>query len=185
MPGLPPEFQSEFDQKGESFYEIAEVLYSDPDRRYTQEELAEKVGRTKPTVSKHTRKMAGSDWLKRKENQTTFAWNSEEYDPASTEGIRAVKSFYVDLWSLLIKHTKTVPGAFALLGFSFIVAAVVVFAFFAGFSLGVGDGSRIPNQAYFAIALGSFLTGVIVTFLSPVQAVVNGLMERIIPEKFL
>ncbi|MGB9956789.1 hypothetical protein ACOZ4B_10415 [Haloferax prahovense] len=182
MVGVPDEFRDEFDAKGETFFGIAELLYAHPDRRYTQDELAEKMGRSKTTISEHTGDMVDEDWLDRQDGQTTYAWNSDAHNPASTEGIAAVRMFYVDLWSLLKKHSETTPGTFAIMGFALILAALVVFAFFVGFSFKFTQGSDIPLLYYLAIAFGSFLTGVIVTFLSPLQAFVNRLVWRYTPK---
>lgn len=182
MARVPDELQDEFDEKGETFFEIAESLFTNPDRRYTQDELAEIVDRSNTTVSNHVLELVAAGWLKRQENQTTFVWNADAHNPASTEGITAVKRLYVDLWQLLKEHSKTVPGAFAIVGFALILAAVVLFAFFVGFSIGVTEQSSIPNLVYLVIAIGSFLTGVIVTFLSPLQAMMNRIVWRYLPE---
>lgn len=182
MARVPDEFRNEFEAKGETFFEIAELLYTHPDRQYTQDELAEKVGRSNTTISNHTREMVNEEWLNRREDQITYGWNSDAHNPASTEGITAVKRFYVDLWDLLKKHSNTLPGTFAILGTAMILTAVVVFAFFVGFSFSIFHESAIPPVIYLGIAVGSFLTGVIVTFLSPLQAVVNRFVWRLIPE---
>lgn len=132
MTSVPDEFYNEFGEKGDTFFKIAEVLYTHSDRQYTQDELAEIVDRSNTTVSNHTRDMVDAEWLDRREDQTTFAWNTEAHNPASTEGITAVKMFYVDFWHLVKKHSDTVPGAFAIVGFALILAATVMFAFFCG-----------------------------------------------------
>ena len=180
MRKLPDEFHEEFERKGDTFFSIAKLLFSHPDRQYTQSELAELMDCSTSRISDHTSEM--EEWLDRRENQTTFAWNTEVYNPASTEGMRAIKSLYVDLWNLLKKHSETVPGAFAIIGFAMILGALVVFAFYIGFSLSITEQSEIPAVIYLTIALGSFLTGIIVSFLSPIQAVINRLIWRIIPE---
>lgn len=182
MVRVPDEFSMEFNEKGEKFFEIAELLYTHPDRQFTQDELAELVGRSNTTISNHTRDMVTEGWLNRRENQTTFSWNTTAHNPASTEGITAVRRFYVDFWALVKKHAATGPGTFAIMGFFLILAAGVVFAFFVGFSLGVEE-SAIPNGIYLVIAFGSFLTGIIVTSLSPLQAVVNRYVLRHLPKR--
>lgn len=184
MARVPDEFRDEFDSKGDTFFEIATLLYTYPDRRYTQDELAERMGCSNTTISNHTREMVNRDWLDRQENQITFAWNSDAHNPASTEGITAVRRFYVDLWDLLKKHSATIPGTFAIMGFAMIIAAAVMFAFFVGVSVDFTQGSAIPPLTYVVIAAGSFLSGVIVTFLSPLQAVLNRFVWRFIPANF-
>jgi predicted transcriptional regulator len=180
MARVPDEFREEFKAKGETFFEIAELLYNHPDREYTQDELAEKVDRSNTTISNHTREMVKEEWLDCQKGQTTYAWNSDAHNPASTEGSAAVMRFYIDLWDLLKKHSETLPGTFAIMGSAMILAAVVVFAFFVGFSSRLFQESAITPVIYLTIAVGSFLTGIIVTFLSPVQAIVNRFVWRLI-----
>ncbi|WP_227132305.1 winged helix-turn-helix transcriptional regulator [Halorubellus salinus] len=180
--GLPEQFEDEFDEKGEKFFEIAEILFQAHNRQYTQSELAERIDRSNQTVSNHTQEMVNSGWLERKDDQTTFAWNTGVHHPSATEGTTAIKSFYVDLWGVIREHSKTAPGTFALLGFVMIQASIVLFAFYIGFSLHITQTSTVPPLLYVAIGLGSFLTGVLVTFLSPIQAIVNGFALRVLPD---
>lgn len=183
MVRVPADFEAEFDAKGETFFDIAELLYATPDRQYTQRELADRFDCSTQTISNHTDTM--SEWLDRHEGQTTFAWNRDAHDPAATEDISAAKQFYSDLWHLIRKHTQTVPGTLALLGFLLFVAAVVVFAFFVGFSLSITHDSAIPLIIYLVIAGGSFITGVIVTLLSPFQAIVHRALWPRLPDGVL
>lgn len=180
MARVPDDFREEFDAKGESFFEIAKLLYTHPDRRYTQDELAEKMDLSNSRISKHTREMVEEGWLNRHEDQTTFGWNSDAHNPASTEGITAIKRFYADLLGLLKKHSETTPGAFAVVGFATILAGVVVSAF----SLGVmvTQDTAIPPWIFLVIVVGLFLTGFIVTLFSPLQAVVNRFIWSLLPE---
>lgn len=77
------------------------------------------------------------------------------------------------------------PGTFALLGATLILGALVVFSFYIGFSLSITQDPEIPALIYATIALGSFLTGLIVSFLSPVQAKINSLVWKYLPvERF-
>lgn len=181
MASPPNEFYRQHDQKGENFHEIAELLYSHPKRQFTQDEIAELVDCSNSAVSKHVRKME-DDWVIRRENQTTFSWDTSTHNPASTETARAIKSFYSDFYKLIKRHTETAPGTFAIIGFVFILAALVVFAFFLGLSLDYVQSSTIPPGVYMLIAIGSFLTGVIVTLLSPLQAIINRVLWRYLPE---
>ena len=144
MVRIPDEFSREYDGKGEKFYEIAELLYTYPERQFTQDELAEQIERSNTTISNHIRDMEDEGWVVRREDQMTFSWNTNAHNPASTEGITAIRRLYVDIWALLKKHSETTPGTFAIMGFFFILAAGVVFAFFLGFSLRVVQESAIP-----------------------------------------
>jgi hypothetical protein len=184
MRRLPEEFHEEFGQKGDTFFEIAELLYYHPDRQYTQPELAEMIGCSTTAISGHVRDMEKSDWLFRRENQTTFSWNTDVRNPAETEGTTAIRSFYSDIWELLKKHSKTVPGAFALIGFTMLLGGLVVFSFYVGFSLSITQNSGVPPVIYATIALGSFLTGLIISFLSPIQAIINSFVWRYLPSSW-
>ena len=157
MVQVPDEFRNEFNEKGETFFEIAELLYTNPDRQLTQDELAKKMDRSNTTISNHTREMVNNEWLIRQDDQTTYAWNSDAHNPASTEGTTAIKRFYVDLWNLLTKHSDTTPGTFAIVGFAMILTAIVVFAFFVGFSLKITQKSSISPLVYLTIGLVRFL----------------------------
>ena len=180
MRNLPDEFHEEFERKGETFFSIAELLYSSPDHQYTQNELAEIMDCSTTRISDHISDM--DDWLVRRENQTTFAWNTEVHNPARTEGLRAIRSFYIDLWNLLKKHSETFPGAFAIIGFVAILGSFVVFAAYIGFSLSVTGQSELLTVVYLVTAISAFLTGIIVSFLSPLQALVNRLVWRFWPK---
>ncbi|GGK84746.1 HTH domain-containing protein [Haloarcula sebkhae] len=108
------EFEEEFEAKRETFFGIAELLYVNPDRQYTQQELADRFDCSTTTISNHIRDM--SKWFDRHDSQTTYAWNVDVYDPGHTETTMAVRRFYADLWWLLKKHSRTGPSALALLG---------------------------------------------------------------------
>ena len=183
MARVPDEFQEEFEGKGDTFLGIAELLYLNPDRQFTQDELAERFDCSNSNISKHTQEM--EEWLDRRDGQTTYAWNTDVHDPGATEGLTATKRLYVDLWHLLKKHTRTTPGIFAVLGFAMFLAGAVVFAFFVGFSLSITQDSSIPTIIYLVIAAGSFFTGIVVTLISPFQAVVNRWLWARIPADLL
>jgi len=179
MARVPTDFEEEFEAKGETFFGIAELLYANPDRQYTQDELADRFECSKQTISNHNRDMTA--WLTRYDGQTTYAWDVDVHDPGSTEGITATYQFYTDLYAVFKKHSKTAPGMYAVLGFPLVLAGAVVFAFYIGFSLSITADSAIPLVIYLAIAGGSFITGVIVTLISPFQAWVNRLLWSRIP----
>ncbi|GGM50151.1 HTH domain-containing protein [Haloarcula argentinensis] len=106
MAQVPSEFEAEFEAKKETFFGIAELLYANPDRQYTQQELADRFDCSTTTISNHTQEM--SEWLDRRDGQTTYAWNVDVYDPGHTETTMAVQRFYTDLWWLLKLHQSAV-----------------------------------------------------------------------------
>ena len=182
MQRVPQEFRKEFEEKGETFFGIAESLFSNPDRQYTQDELAAKFEKSNETISTHTRKMEQAGWVTRRKDQVTFSWDKTEYNPASTEGLTAAKQFYVDCWNLLQKHSQTVPGALAMVGFGFVLTAAVVFAFFLGISSDVTRPSNIEPVIYLVIAIGAFVSGAILTLFSPMLAWGTRMILRVLPD---
>ena len=180
MARVPSEFETEFEAKGETFFAIAELLYATPDRQYTQDELAERFGCSNQTISNHTSEM--EEWLDRRDGQTTFAWDVNVHDPGHTETTMAVRRFYADLWGLLKKHSRTGPGAFALLGFVMLLTGAVVFSFYVGFALKLFAESALPVGIYLGIAIGCLVTGVIVTLCAPYMALVTGFLSPRLPE---
>ncbi len=70
-------------------------MYSTPDRQYTQQELADRFNCSTTTISNHTQIM--SEWLDRYEGQTTYAWDADAHNPASTETLTALRQFYLVL----------------------------------------------------------------------------------------
>ena len=180
MARVPSEFTEEFDTKGDRFFAIAELLYSNPDRQYTQQGLAERFDCSTTTISNHIGEM--SEWLNRRDDQTTYTWDVDVHDPGHTETTMAVRRFYRDLWSLLKKHSRTGPGAFALFGFIMLLNSAVLFSLYAGFALGIFSESALPIRIYLSIAIGFLFTGLIVTLCSPYMAWVSGLLWPRLPE---
>ena len=180
MARVPSEFTDEFAAKGDRFFAIAELLYANPDRQYTQQELAERFDCSTTTISNHTGEM--SEWLDRRDSQTTYAWDVDVHDPGHTETTMAVRRFYADLWNLLKKHSRTGPGAFALFGFSMLLTGTIVFSFYVGFTLNLFSESALPVSVYLGIAIGCVLTGIIVTLCSPYMAWVSRLLWPRLPE---
>jgi len=179
MARVPSDFEAEFEAKGETFFAIAELLYTTPDRQYTQDELAERFGCSKQTISNHTQDM--SEWLDRRDGQTTYAWDVDIHDPGHTETTMAVRRFYADLWGLLKKHSRTGPGAFTLLGFVMLLTGGVIFALYTGFALGLFAPSALPIVIYLTIAFGFLFTGLIVTICAPYMAWVSGVLWPRLP----
>jgi hypothetical protein len=185
MANVPHQFQDEFEEKGDSFFQIAELLYTNHGHQYTLDELADAVGVSNSRVSELIDEMAKADnaWINKSTEQMTIVWNTEKHNPASTETTHAVRDFYRDLWELLKIHSRTAPGTFAILGFLLFVAAVVLTSFYVGFTLSP-ENSGLPVITYLVLAVGAFITGVITTVLAPVQAFINSLLWPRLPSNF-
>ena len=171
MTMLPNEFRDEFDGKGGTLFEIAELLYSDHGKQFTQEEIAADVGVSKPRVSKLLSEME-DDWVNKQSGDYTIVWNTQTYNPAITEPAAAVRGFYADLWQLLHEHTKTGPGIITVTGAAMFASAIVVSAFYIGASI-ASASAGIPAIVYLVISLGLMITGGILTTLAPIQATTN------------
>jgi hypothetical protein len=182
MASVPEQFREEFSEKGDTFFEIAELLYTNHGHQYTIEDLADEVGVSNTRVSDLVTEMVEGDtaWVNKSTAQMTIVWNTETHNPASTDTTHAVRGFYGDLWELLKKHSGTAPGTYAILGFLLFTTAVVLISFYAGFVLSPQD-SGIPLVTYLLLAAGAFITGVIMTVLAPVQAVANRLIWPRVP----
>jgi hypothetical protein len=182
MESVPHQFQNEFDQKGDTFFQLAELLYTNHGHQYTLDELANAVGVSDSRVSELIDEMAKDDdaWVNKSTEQMTIVWNTEKHNPASTETTHAVRDFYRDLWELLKMHSRTAPGTFAIFGFLLFAAAVVLTSFYVGSTLSP-ENSGFPVITYLVLAIVSFITGVITTVLAPVQAFVNSLLRSRLP----
>ncbi|WP_135305152.1 HTH domain-containing protein [Haloarcula amylovorans] len=180
MARMPAEFAKEFKAKGNRFFEIAALLYANPDHQYTQGELAETFDCSTTTISNHIGTM--SEWLDRRDGQTTYAWGVDVHDPGHTETTMAVQRFYADLWALLKKHSRTGPGAFALLGFVMLLTGSVVLSIYVGFVLELFAESALPASVYLGTAIVCLFTGVLVTLCSPYMAWISGILWPRLPD---
>jgi hypothetical protein len=186
MARLPNRFQEEFEEKGDTFFEIAEFLYSNHGHQYTLDDLTENFDVTKAQVSNLVNDMADGEeeWINKSEGQMTIVWNTERYNPASTETTHAVRGFYRDLWSLLKAHQSTAPGTYVILGFFLFATSVVMVSFYIGFSLSA-QNSGIPPRTYVVLTVGSFVTGLFATAMSSIQAFANSVIwPRLSSETF-
>ena len=179
MTNVPREFEKEFDSKGESFFEIAEILYENHGDQFTLEELSDEVSVSDSRVSVHLSEPTEEDWVSKQEGKTTFVWNTEKYNPANTEPTDAVFGLYVDLWRVLKTHTTTSAGITAIGGLMAFVSAAVMGTFYLGFMIGLFQDSSLPTEIYLVLCLGLVITGVIVTMMSPILALLNKIVLRI------
>jgi len=174
MGKLPNRFEDEYDAKGETFFEIAELLYTNHGQQFTLDEIVSTVSVTKPRVSTLIEDMEDGEepWINKSEGQMTVVWNTETQNPASTETTKAVGGFYRDLWALLRYHSRTAPGMYVIIGSFMFATTLILIGTYIGFSLG-GNSSGFPLNAYLALAISSFVAGGIMTALGPFQAFVN------------
>lgn len=182
MLSLPDRFRDEFDAKGETFFEIAELLYENHGQQFTLDDLEDRIDVSKPRISMILEDMekGQEQWINKTNGQMTIVWNTETQNPAATEATKAVDSFYRDLWNLLKYHSQTVPGVYVIFGSLMFAAGLVLFGSYVGFSLS-GQSSEFPLEAYFILSVGSFIAGSIVTALGPFQALVNRFLWPYLP----
>lgn len=174
MSNLPNRFHDEFDAKGETFFEIAELLYENHGQQFTLDDIEAVVDVSKPRVSELIEDIEDAEepWINKTEGQMTIVWNTETQNPAATETTKAVGGFYRDLWSLLKYHSSTAPGVYVIVGSLMFATALVLVGTYIGFSLS-GRSSEFPLEAYLVLSISSFVAGGIVTALGPFQALVN------------
>lgn len=177
MANLPPQFYEDYDNRGDTFIEVAQLLLDHHGQQYTQSEIASKVGVSQSRVSDFTRTLTDDDWINRHDGETTFVWNTEQHNPAETVATDAVLGLYRDLGYVLKKHTRTATGMFAVLGFCFFITAAVLLFFYILFRTGIGD-SNIPPAFYLVIGLGLTFSGIIMTAITPLQALATRLLYR-------
>jgi len=180
MARVPSEFEEEFEAKKETFFGIAELLYTNPERQYTRKELADHFNCSTTAIDNHTDTM--SEWLARRNNQVTYAWDVDVYDPGHTEPTMAVRRFYGDLWSLLKKHIRTGPGAFVLFGCAILLTGTVLLSVYMAFALELFGESALPVGIYLGIAIGCIVTGIVLTLCAPYMAWVSRILWPRLPE---
>lgn len=182
MVQIPNNFEDEFDSKGETFFEIAELLYMNHGKQFTLDEIGDAVSVSKTRVSELIQEMEEGDetWINKTEAQMTIVWNTETHNPASTETKTAVGGFYRELWGLLKRHSRTAPGMYVIIGSLMFATALILIGTYIGFSLG-GQSSGFPVRAYLVLGISSFAAGGVVTALGPFQAVVNRLLWPLLP----
>ena len=181
MTRLPAPFAHEFEQKGATFHGVAETLYTNPDRRYTQAELAEEFGVTRQTISNHLQEMEAAGWIQRRENQTTFVWDTDARDPGQTEWHVALRRLYADCWALLRKHSQTGPGVLGLFGLLFSLTAGVAFVVVVLVSIGSETSLLVARVSVLPLGIAFLVTGIVMTALAPIQALLNKLLWRVLP----
>jgi DNA-binding MarR family transcriptional regulator len=178
MPRLPEDFRNEYENYGETFFHLAELLYANHGHQFTTGDLAEEVDVSKPRVSDFTGQLSDDGWFTRHQGQTTFVWNTEAHNPATTEMTDAVFGLYADLWEVFKRHTNTTTGMFATMGFVFLVATGVLWALYVGFRLGIANESVIPITGYVVLGLALGFSGIVTTAMAPLFAVLNRLRNR-------
>lgn len=181
MANLPDELQEEFSNYGDSFFNLAEIMYANHGKQYTQGELTDKLDVTQPRVSDFTEVLENENWINRNNGETTFVWNTEKYNPAEMEVTEAVTGLYIDLWRVFKKHALTSTGVVSIFGFALFMAASVLGTFYIAFVLGVFQESAVPVSIYAFLALMLSFVGVMITMAVPVLALANRLANRFWP----
>jgi lipopolysaccharide export LptBFGC system permease protein LptF len=180
MGTLPDQFRGDYENYGDSFFDVARLLVENHDRQFTQPDLADRVGVSQSRVSDFTATLCDDEWITRQENQTTFEWDTERYNPAEREATDAVFGLYRDLWTVLQAHSQTSTTLWSIFGLAFFVAATVLLAFYFAVSTGLFGESAVSPVVYLFLGGGLFISGLLMTALTPLQAFVNRFFERLI-----
>jgi len=180
MGTLPEQFREEYDNYGDSFFAVARLLIEQHDRQFTQSDLADRVGVSQTRVSDFTTTLTDDGWITRQENQTTFEWDTERYNPAERKATDAVLGLYRDLWTVLQAHSQTSTTLWAMFGLALFVAATVLLAFYFAVKTGLFGDSAVAPVVYLVLGGGLVVSGVLVTALTPLQALMNRSLDRLL-----
>lgn len=180
MGTLPAQFQEDYENYGDSFFDVARLLIENHDRQFTQPDLADRVGVSQSRVSDFTATLSDDGWITRQENQTTFEWDTERYNPAEREATDAVFGLYRDLWMVLRTHSHTSTTLWAIFGLAFFVAATVLLAFYFAANTGLFGESAVSPVVYLVLSTGFVISGLLVTAVTPLQAFVNRSFDRLL-----
>ncbi|WP_436903525.1 hypothetical protein [Halovenus halobia] len=179
MGTLPDEFKQEYENYGDSFFILARLLVEDHNRQFTQSALAERVGVSQSRVSDFTATLHNDGWIARQENQTTFEWDTDRYNPAEKEATEAVSGLYRDLWEVIKIHSQTSTSLWAIFGLIFFIVATVLLAFYFAVSTGLFGESAVPPVLFLLLGGGFVISGVLMTVLTSFQAFVNRSLGRL------
>lgn len=179
MAALPKWFEEEYDNHGESFFAVAQLLYENHGQQFTADDIAAEVDVGKRRVEQLLEILEDDGWADANTGPKAYVWNTEKHNPAETAATEAVFGLYRDLWQVFKTHAQTSTGPFAIFGFALFVAASVLLVIGGSFSTGLAE-SAISPWYYVGIGLGLAFTGLVVTGFAPYQALVNRLLNRVI-----
>lgn len=179
MGTLPDQFREDYENYGDSFFAVARMLIEHHDRQFTQSDLADRVDVSQSRVSDFTTTLTDDGWITRRENQTTFEWDTERYNPAEREATDAVLGLYRDLWTVLQAHSQTSTTLWAMFGLAFFVAATVLLGFYLAVKTGLFGDSAVSPVVYLVLGGGLLVSGVLMTAFTPLQAFVNRSLDRL------
>ncbi|WP_302080599.1 hypothetical protein [Salinibaculum rarum] len=180
MGTLPEQFREDYENYGDSFFAVARLLIENHDQQFTQSDLADKVEVSQTRVSDFTTTLTDDGWIDRHENQTTFEWDTEWYNPAEREATDAVFGLYRDLWTVLQAHSQTSTTLWAIIGLAFFVAATVLLAFYLAVKTGLFGESAVSPVVFLVLGGGLVVSGLIMTALTPLQAFMNRFLDRLL-----
>lgn len=179
MGTLPDQFREDYQNYGDSFFAVARLLVKNHDRQFTQSDLADSVGVSQSRVSGFTARLTDDGWITRRENRTTFEWDTEQYNPAERAATDAVLGLYRDLWAVLQAHSQTSTTLWAIFGLVFFVAATVFFGFYLAVKTRLFGDSAIAPVVYLVLCGGLVVSGLLVTAITPLQAFINRSLGRL------
>lgn len=173
MGRLPDQFDEDYANHGDTFFAVASLLIENQDRQFTQSDLVAKVDVSQTRVSDFTTTLTDDGWIDRHENQTTFEWNTANYNPAKRDATDAVFGLYRDLWTVVQAHSQTATGLWAIYDLVFFIAAAVLLAFYFAVTTGLFGESVISPVVYLVLGSGLVVSGFIMTAFTPLQAFVT------------
>jgi biotin operon repressor len=115
MPDLPPQFQNEYPEKGDTFHQIAELVLTEHGQQLTADEIAEKVGIGREGTQQHLRTLEEDGWIDGTEKSKTYTWDTQKYNPAEFDGDEALRSVLNDTIALAKRASRSPTELFAVM----------------------------------------------------------------------
>ncbi|MDS0261981.1 hypothetical protein NDI56_21470 [Haloarcula sp. S1CR25-12] len=160
MAELPAEFREQYDQKGDTFETIAEIVLTSHGRQFTADDIAARVEPEREAVRQHLKTLEDDGWIDGADGPKRYTWNTQYHNPAEQQAIEAVGSVTDDALALASRATNSVPEFFAVVAILGVVTGMVsgVTAVVA-ILLPVGTGTPLSYAAIGGgYALGGLLT---------------------------
>lgn len=179
MTRLPSEFKDQYESRGETFFEIAEILCRNHGQIFTAESIESNVDVRERQVQNLLKDLSEDEWVESQTGVKTYEWNIERYNPAEIVALNAVWSLYRDLWRMFKRHSKTTTGIIAIFGFLFFVAGFVSASISIILGSGIFEEPEISPRIYLILGIAFFGAGVMITAFVGLQAFVNRFIDFI------
>jgi len=160
MSELPPEFHDAYEEKGDTFYAIAEIVLSNHGSQFTADDIAAQVDPEREGVRQHLKTLEDDGWIDGADGPKRYTWDTQHYNPAEYEATEAVDSVAAEALALGARARRSMPEFFAFVAIIGLVAGGVLIAGgLVALALPVGT---LPPTVY-ALIGGGFAVGSLLT----------------------